>query len=159
MNLEWMIEKLFQFSPLLGAGALTLYTSWRNRKDKKESEEKDDKKELTTEILADGSSIRKEQSERLKAEQARYDRVVVVVENLRKDIVDLKGSIVDFRGEVKELKFINMTLTREKQEVEEENDKLRAEKVLLQNEIKDLRARVGDLEMQVKTLIEREKSG
>ncbi len=157
--MEWPVEKLFQLIPIAVSVALPLYFYFRTNREKKEAENRDDASELTTEILADGSSIRKEQSVRLKEEQARYDSVVVVVENLRKDIHGLKDSIVDFRAEVKELKFVNNTQALDKKKVEDENDKLLAKNVLLENEIKDLRARVEELEEQVKTLIEREKSG
>jgi len=157
--MDWTPEKLLPFVALAFSVAMPLYLNFRTSREKKAAEDKEDATELTTEILADGSSIRKEQSVRLKEEQARYDAVVVVVGNLRDEISDLKGNIVDFRAEVRELKFVNMALTREKQEIEEENDKLLAEKVLLENEIKDLRARVGDLETQVKNLMKREKSG
>ncbi len=132
MNVEWALEKFLQFSPLLVAGALPLYLNWRNRKDKQKTEEQGSKSELTSDILADGSSIRKEQSERIKEEQVRYDKIVMIVEQLRDEVVDLKSNIIDLRAEVKELKFVNMTLAQEKQQLEDKNDKLMA--------------RIGDLE-------------
>lgn len=157
--MEWTLEKLLQFSPLLVAGALPAYIYWRNRKDKQELEEKDVKLELTSEILSDGSTIRKDLRQMLKEEQNRYDKVVTIVEQLRDEIIDLKSLVNDFRAEVKELKFVNNTQAVDKKKLEEENEKLRAEKILLQNEIKDLRARGGGFRNAGENLIERERSG
>lgn len=157
--MEWTGEKLLQLLPIAVSVGLPLYMYFRSLKEKRAEANKEVKVELTTEILADGSSIRKEQGERLKDEQARYDKVVTIVEQLRDEIIELKGNVVDFRAEVKELKFVNNTQALDKKKLEDENDKLRAENVLLENEIRDLRTRVGDLETQVKNLMERERSG
>ncbi len=91
--MEWTLEKLLQFSPLLFSGAFAVFVYWRNRKDKKIETTRSERGELTSDIVEEGTSIRKDLRAMLRDEQARSDLRDKIIEGLRPEIYDLKGLI------------------------------------------------------------------
>lgn len=118
--MEWILEKLLQFSPLLVAGALPSYIYWRNRKDKQLESERGERGELTSDIVEEGSSIRKDLRTMLKEEQLRSDNRDKVIENLRSEIYDLKGTINN-------VSFMRITLERDLAELTRNYEMLQIE--------------------------------
>jgi predicted nucleic acid-binding Zn-ribbon protein len=146
--MEWTGEKLLQLLPIAVSVALPIYVYFRTQRDKRTAENREGKSELTSDIVADGTSIRRDLRAMLKDEQARSDKFEGWLVAARDDIQDLKSK-------VNNLAFMKITLEREKKQIEQECTELIAEKAVLENKIRDLLARVGDLEKQVKTLLER----
>lgn len=118
--MEWIPEKLLQFSPLVFSGAFAAFVYWRNRKDKQTEIERGERGELTSGIVEEGTSIRKDLRAMLREEQARSDLRDKIIEGLRPEIYDLKGlinnmslTIATLQRDLADLTRINKTLQTE----------------------------------------------
>ena len=141
--MEWWLEKLIIILPMLALGAWTVYVQRTQAAEKKrEAEEKRHQLQeqhatgVTSNILADGTSIRRELVDQLKDERARSDKFESWIEALRSEVNDLKSK-------VNNLSFLKFTL-------ENENEELKVENARLHDTVENLTARVVHLEAQVK---------